>query len=33
MKPTWLFIKDFLYAEYIDLRSWGFDLNSVQAFK
>lgn len=29
----WFFIKDFLYAEYIDLRSWGFDLNSVQAFK
>lgn len=29
----WFFVKDFLAAEYIDLRSWGFQLHQVQSFE
>jgi hypothetical protein len=29
----WFFVKDFLVAEYIDLRSWGFQLHQVQSFE
>lgn len=31
-KP-WFFVKDFLEAKYIDLRSWEFLLNQVQSFE
>lgn len=32
-EQPWFFVKDFIQTDHIDLRAWGFDLNSVKAFK